>query len=204
MAIAVDLNHEAQVRSPAHLQIELGRSDLRIYSLFGYTQLPYPKDYVVPINFLKLKPWWGAWAPNILGVMAALVLLALLIVWAALATLYCLPVWLLGLYLNRDLTLWGSWRLAGVALLPGALVMTVGIGLYGLGELDPVRLLAAFLLHFVTGWAYLALGAFAAPEIAARLDLKVNPFGPPVVRADEKLEKSADDSPRNPFRPSDD
>jgi hypothetical protein len=67
-----------------------------------------------------------------------------------------------------------------------------------------VRLLAAFLLHFVAGWAFLALGAFAAPEIAARLDLKVNPFGPPAVRADEKLEKSPDDSPRNPFRTSDD
>jgi hypothetical protein len=204
LAVAVDLNLEAQAHSPAHLQIEFGRTDLRVYSIFGYAQISYPRAYVLAFSFQELKPWWGAWAPIFLAGAVAVVLPGLMILWAALATLYFLPVWMLGLYFNRGLTLEGSWRLAGAAVLPGAMVMTIAIGCYGLAELDVVRLIAAAILHVLVGWTYLVLGVLAAPKIPSCLELKVNPFRPAVAATDEKTEDGAKADQPNPFHPSGD
>lgn len=200
LAVAVDPNHAAEARSPAHLQVEFGQTDIRFYSLFGCLAVAYPKAYAVGLNYQELKPWWGAWAPILLALTAAGTAAGLLISWAILATLYCLAVWLLGLYLNRELTLWGSWRLAGAALMPAALVMIVALGLYGLGQLDVVRLIAAFILHFVVGWVYLVLGAMAAPRISSTVNSKTNPFTA-AVQSGKESEAAAKPKIPNPFRP---
>ena len=67
----------------------------------------------------------------------------LLVSWWILATIYFLPVWLLGFFANRDLNFRQSWRLAGAALLPGALLLAAGIVLYDFGAVD----LGAIRLH---------------------------------------------------------
>lgn len=200
LALAVDLDHSAQTRSPAHIQAEFGLSDLRFYSLLGCCIVAYPNHYVIGFNFDEVKPRWGAWAPMILGLAAMVAWLWFLVSWTVLATLYCLPAWLLGLYSNRDLTFLGSWRLSGAALMPGALVMSVTLGLYGLGQLDVVRLLGAFALHLVIGWVYLVLGVLAAPKISDRPELKANPFTtpPPHEPTGQALPKP---NPSNPFHP---
>jgi hypothetical protein len=202
LAFAVDLNHAGQARSPSHIQVEFGRTDIRLYSLFGRLQAPYPKDYVVAFNFQELKPWWGAWEPVFLAVAAMGCAFGLLLAWAVLATVYCLPAWLLGLYLNRELSFCGSWRLAGAALMPGALVMTAAIGVYGLGGLDVIRLIAAAVLHLALGWLYLILGALAVPKIQGELDPKVNPFTNAPVGQAPAGEQSQKFEPSNPFRAS--
>jgi hypothetical protein len=205
LAFAVDLHHAAQARSPAHVQVEFSQTDARFYSLFGSVLVPYPKAYVLAFNSQELKPWWGARAPIFLAVAAGGTVFGLMIGWAALASIYCLPVWLIGLYFNRKLTLCGSWRLAGAALMPGALVATVAIVCYGLGELDLVRFMAAFILHILVGWGYLVLGALTAPKIPGGPNLRVNPFKEVALDSNKFLQQNSGKSGRsNPFRPSGD
>src|SRR5437763_2644890 len=43
LAIVVALRHTGQTRTPAHIQVEFGKTDLWGYSLFGALQLPYPR-----------------------------------------------------------------------------------------------------------------------------------------------------------------
>jgi hypothetical protein len=179
LAITVDLKHEGAVRSPAHIQAEFGRDQLQIISLFGFLPVNYPAQRTFAFNRPALIPWWGAWAPEILGLAAAGTIAALMICWAVLATLYCLPVWLVGLFANRELNLGGSWRLAGAALMPGALFLLASILLYGWGALDPIHLLVAMGVHFVIGWIYCLAAPFALPLHPAVSNLKANPFKTP-------------------------
>ena len=126
-------------------------------------------------NRTELGPWWGAWAPAILAMVAGLVVAGLMVSWACLATVYFLPAWLVGFFANRDLSLRGSWRLAGAALMPGALFMCAAIFLYGWGALDLVRLAVAAAVHWVMGWVYLFASPFCLPRHPAAA-AKANPF----------------------------
>jgi hypothetical protein len=93
--------------------------------------------------------------------------------------MYCLPVWLVGFFANRDLSLRGSWRLAGAALLPGALLLTAAIVLYGSGAFDLVRLAVAGAAHPVVGWVYLIVSPLRCPSHPAAGAIKKNPFVAP-------------------------
>jgi hypothetical protein len=201
LGVAVDLDHTGQTRSPAHLHVELGQTDWRVYSLFGFLTAPYPKSHIIFFNSHESKPWWGAWAPMILAAAAAAGMLGLMTSWAVLATVYCLPVWLFGLYLNRELTICGSWRLAGAALMPGALLMTAAIVLYGLGDLDVIQLIVVSALHFLLGWVYLILSALAAPKLDSGPGPKVNPFATAQACSGNDAQKSSKTASANPFRP---
>jgi hypothetical protein len=164
LAFSVDLTHSGQERSPAHIQVEFGRNAVRIYSLFGFLQREYPPEWRTAFNRAELEPWWGAWVPQLLAGTAAGVFAGLLVIWAILATLYTLPAWLLGFFANRDVSWTGSWRLAGAALMPGALVVTTAVFLYSLGFLDLVQLTAVGGAHFVIGWVYLVVSTLAMPH----------------------------------------
>ena len=93
-----------------------------------------------------------------------------------LATVYCLPVWLLCFFANRDLNLRASWKLAGAALMPGALLLSCALLLYELGGFDLVQLCFAFGMHLIIGWIYL----FVSPLFLNRAvpAEKKNPFVP--------------------------
>src|SRR5262249_23989077 len=84
-ALAVDLDPPRQIRSLAHVQVELGRSDVRIISLLGYVAHAYPSGASVAFNRAELEPWWGAWRPPILWLTFAGVIVWLLILWPVLA-----------------------------------------------------------------------------------------------------------------------
>lgn len=175
LAFSVDLDHSGALRSPADFQIELGRDSVVVYSLFGEGELFYPPDYTYFLNQPQALPVWGAWAPNILAASAIGTFFGLLLVWAALATVYCGPVWVICFFANRDLGLGACWRLAGAALMPGALLMTVALVLYDLRAFDLVQLSFAFGMHLVIGWIYL----FVSPLFLHRVTPteKKNPFG---------------------------
>ena len=177
LAFTVDLEHGGVLRSPADFQFEFGKKSVRIFSLFGETELAYPPNLIVAANRPDARPAWGAWSPEILGAVALTTFLGLLLSWAALATLYFLPVWLIGFFTNRDLGFAASWKLAGAALLPGALLLTLFIVAYDFGFCDLVQLCFAFGMHLVTGWIYL----FVSPLFLKRAlpaDEK-NPFHKP-------------------------
>ena len=175
LAIAVDLDHTGEVRSPAQVQVEFGRADFKVYSIFGSWRGAYPHGGALAFNRTALWPWWGAWAPAILAVVAGAVVAGLMVIWACLATLYCLPVWLIGFFANRDCSLGGSWRLAGAALMPGALLMCAAVCLYGWGALDLLRMAVTGAVHLVIGWVYLFISPLRLPRHPDQA-LKENPF----------------------------
>jgi hypothetical protein len=176
LALAVDLDHTGQARSPAHLEVEFGRRDFMILSVFGCARLAYPQNSSAAFNRPELGPWWGAWRPAILALVAVGAVVGLTLTWWLLATFYALPTWLIGLFANRDLKLAGAWRLAGAALMPGAFFLTAAVFGYGVGMLDLVRLAAAGVLHFVIGWIYLVAATLCLPRHPAEPVVPANPF----------------------------
>ena len=176
LAFDVDLNHSSQIHPTADVQIEFGGDSIRIFSLLpGYSEIFYVPNRGAPFNRTELGPLWGAWEAEILFIAAAAVTAGLLLIWWILATIYFLPVWLLGFYANRDLNFRACWKLSGAALLPGALLMAGGVLLYNAGFFDLVSLGFVFAAHFALGWVYLFLSQFFLPRISETKP-KGNPF----------------------------
>ena len=174
LAISVDIEHGGALRSPADFQFEFGRDSLVVYSLFGAGEVPYPSGYLIAANRSDARPTWGAWSPNLLGLVAIGTFFGLMGTWLLLATIYFFPVWLLCFFANRDLNFRASWKLAAAALMPGALVMALALVLYDYGAFDFVQLCFAFGMHLVIGWIYL----FVSPLFLIRVlqAEKKNPF----------------------------
>jgi hypothetical protein len=176
LAFVVDTNHSGALRSPAQVQIEFGRGDIYFYSLAGYTAWPYPKEWNFGFNRAALQPWWGAWQPPILWMAFGGMLLWCLVIWTALATVYCLPVWIAAFFANRDLSAARSWKLSGAALMPGALVMICAIVVYGFGVLDLLQLAVAVGAHLIVSWVYLVWAVSVSPKLQAGAGEQKNPF----------------------------
>jgi len=176
VAFDVDTDHSGLLRSPAQIQVELGQDDIFFYSLAGYREWPYPAEWNFGFNRAALQPWWGAWEPPIQWLAFAGTLGWCLVSWWLLATIYFLPVWLSGYFANRDLNLRQSWKLAGAALMPGAVVMILGIVFYGFAVLDLVQLAAAVVAHFLAGWVYLVWSVCLSPKLSAKATSPENPF----------------------------
>ncbi len=174
LAFDVDLQHSGQYRSIAQFQFEMGEHSLCIFSLLGAVEIPYPPGQSYYFNRTDLEPMWGAWAPDLLALTAIGTFFGLLLTWAMLATLYFLPVWLICFFANRDLSLGEAWRLAGAALMPGALLMSLSLLLYDNYAFDLVQFCFAFGMHLVIGWIYL----FVSPLFLNRAQPKAkgNPF----------------------------
>jgi hypothetical protein len=175
LGLAVDLNHSGRLAREAQLQIEFGRKNLRIFSMLGYEVMDYPPGRTVAFNRTELEPWWGAWEPAFLAAAAASTFVGLLVAWAVLATLYCAPVRLITFFENRDLDWRQSWRLAGAALMPGALFLVFGIVCHGLGWIDLIQLGGVSGLHVMVSWIYLIVSPLFLPRHPAAA-LKANPF----------------------------
>lgn len=179
LAFSVDLEHSGEIRSPAHVQVEFGRRNLVFRSLLGYEELAYPALGTVALNRQKLGPWWGAWRPQLLGIVAVGVVVFLMITWFVLALVYALPLWVLTFFVNCDLRPVQCWRLAGAALMPGALLMAVGIVLYDFGIVDLVGLGFITAGHLVLGWLYIFICPLFLPRTVATQSRAKNPFAGP-------------------------
>ena len=178
IAFNVDLEHSGEIRSPAQVQVEFGRDNVRVFSLLGYADFNYPTGWVIAFKRPELLPKWGAWQPPLLALTALGVVIYLMLSWALLAALYAGPVWLLGFYLNRELTLSGSWKLSGAALMPGALLMAAGFLFYDFGAFDLVTLAFVTGGHFLVGWIYLVVSTLFLPRHPTVEAEKKNPFAP--------------------------
>jgi hypothetical protein len=176
LALTVDLKHEGQARSPAHLQAEFGENSLKVLSLFGFWEGRYPRQWRIAFSHQELQPWWGAWAQPLLALTALGVIAALMLSWCLLSVLYAPLAWLVAFFADRELTFRGSLRLAGAAIIPGALVMTGGILTYGLGLLDLIGLLIIGAVHVIVSWVYVVASPWFLPPCAEVLPLKENPF----------------------------
>lgn len=175
LSLAVDREHSGTVRSLADFQIEFGQTNVLVHSLLGYVATAYPQGWIIAFSRPELSPRWGAWRPVVLALAVAGMVGYLFASWWVLATIYCGPLWLVGLFTNHELTLRASWKLAGAGLMPGALVMWLAIVGYGLGQLNLVRLGFALALHLVVGWVFLAGSLFYVPRLG-EANLPANPF----------------------------
>jgi hypothetical protein len=176
LAFIADPNHTGRIRAPSHVQVEFGRDRVRFISVLGYADVPYPSGQsAVAFNRKELQPWWGAWRPPLLWITFALVCLALMLTWWVVALVLAGPAWFMAFFANRRLDARGSWKLAGAALLPGALLMAVSILLYGLGVLDHVQLLAAAAVHLLIDFAYVLGSPIRCPRLGVATRGK-NPF----------------------------
>jgi len=176
VSVAVDPEHSGGAVPTAHLQLEIGNSDLKLISFLGFCRWRYPAGRRLPFNNPEVEPWWGAWSPAILALAGLATATGLLLSWMVLATIYMVPVWLLGFFLNRELHLGSSWRLSCAALLPGCLLMSALIFFYSLSLMDAVRLAAGLLAHILIGWIYCIAGTLARPKLAQALAGGGNPF----------------------------
>lgn len=176
LSFAVDLNHRGVVRSPADLQVEFGKEDVQLYSLFGYASYGYPKEWIIAFNQPELAPWWGAWEPPLLWMSAGAVVVGLMTIWAFLSMLYGCLVRLVGFFSDRNPEWRACWKIAGAGLMPGALVMTASIGCYGAGWLDLVQLITAAGIHLVVGWVYMVASPFFLPRLDPAAAGGKNPF----------------------------
>lgn len=176
LAFAVDLKHEGAARSPAHIQVEVGERDLVFIGLLGPSRLPYQPQWNVGLGRQEAVAWWGAWAPIILAIAGLLTGALLFLVWATLALVYAPVAWLVGFFANRDLDFRGSWRLAGAALMPGALVMTATIFCYGIGWWDVLLLGLGVAAHLVVVWVYVLWSPLRVPRLGSVPSPRQNPF----------------------------
>ena len=173
---AVDRRDSGQI---ADVQIEFGKKEFRVRTFAGVATVEYEPVWDFPLNRVELVPWWGAWKPPIVAVTALLAALAIAASWVLLATLYMIPLRLLAWLAKRHVTLGGCWRIAAIALLPGALLFSLGLLAYGFFRLGILVLVGIHLVHLVIGWAYAIAAIF-------RLDTKAmvaaaaaaNPFVP--------------------------
>ena len=135
----------------------------------------YPPDQ----SRLSTAPIWNRFGTpgklDILGIATGAVIVGLMLAWAVLATVYFLPVWLIGFFADRDLNFRQSWRLAGAALMPGALLLTAAIAALRLGRSGfDSDVGFVFGAHFVLGWIYLFMSPLFLPRESP--SAKRNPF----------------------------
>lgn len=178
VSFVVDPNDTGELGEAADVEWIFTRTELRIRSLFGYAHFSYPAHRIIALTRQELKPWWGAWRPAVYAGIGLVCIIALLAIWWTLAALYAFPVRLIAFYADRDVTWMGAWRMAGAALLPGALFMDMAILAYAWNRLNLVQLLAASATHFLVGWIYVVAGPTRLPASKAGSGGALRPKNP--------------------------
>lgn len=176
LVLSVDLDEPEIVNQATDVRCTFGKTGLCWGSLLGQVSIPYSTQYVWPFNRTELEPWWGAWKPIVLGGVGLTVLALLLLMWRMLAWLYSPLVRIIGFLLDRDLDWRASRKLAGAALLPGALLLSAGMVAYGWQHLSLLGLLLALAVHGAIGWVYLVLSPFWLPRARSAPYRAGNPF----------------------------
>lgn len=181
LSVEVDLRHAGRLSPAADVNLQFGEHDWRIASVLGALDVAaldtrYPAHWNFPLDHATAEPWWAAREPFLLPGFIVLAGAALMAAWWLLAALFAPVAWMAGLYANRDLSWSGSWRLAAAALLPGALLMSAALALYGLRVFDLGRLGLAFALHLALGWIYLVVSPVFLPRLSKAPRAGANPF----------------------------
>ena len=127
----------------------------------GLIVLPYPLNLKIPFNKSDLKPWWGARSHLVLLSLGFLIAVLLIVSWSFLGCLYILPLKIFSI--NR-LSVRGAWQLASAAHMPGALLMSVGIFMYGIKQIELVVFAFVWGIHLMIPWFYLFFSPFFTPK----------------------------------------
>ncbi len=177
LAIRVDLDGDTRISQSADVQIELGRTALRTKFLLGHIDIPYPRGWVISLNRADALPWWGAWRPFLLIGIAGFVVVGLLTGWFLQSLIYSPAIRLIAFYSDRSANGFACVRLAGAAVLPGAVMMSGAMLLYSFHRLTLVGLLFAWLLHLVMGGIYAGVSTLCLTRLSVAPRRRSNPFG---------------------------
>jgi hypothetical protein len=194
LAIVVDLEHTGHFGQASDLLIELGRTNWFLRSLLGRVRVAYPPALSANIGQDNLQPWWNAWMPFFCLGLAAGWALILLLTWPVLALIYSPIVVLLASLMHRSCPWSSAQKLAGAALMPGALFLSFSLVLYAFRQLELVGFLVTFGLHLVLGWIYILLAPTLLPANLKSKKPNHNPFHPSTGGKPEDSKPS-----KNPF-----
>lgn len=176
LGIVVDLDQTGHFGQSADFLLELSTRQCQLSSLLGRHVLLYPKTWRVDLDPASLKPRWEAWHPFFYMGLGAAWGVVLLVIWSILALAYSPVAMALSFLMKRQITWAGCYRLAGAAVLPGALFLNVAFVLYAFRQMELIGFLVAFGLHMSVGWIYLLLAPTCLPATAISPKSADNPF----------------------------
>lgn len=145
-------------------------------ALLGKFNINYHPEWNLKLTQEDVQAWWGAWGMGwVFGLLGGALLL-LWGSWLALGLFYTSPGWALAYFWDRDIGLFGSWKMAAAAMLPGALFLGVSFAFYGMGQMQWLLLWGAFLLHWGIGWVYWIGSIRKLPYVPEASSEHGNPF----------------------------
>jgi hypothetical protein len=179
LSLAITGDNADDLDQSADVQLILRKDHLEVSSLFssalGSLDFDYGTNVVLDLSRTQLEPMWGAWKPVLLAGSGLGTVVGLLLIWAVLAVLYSPAAKLVAWFGDRQMTWTGAWRLASAALMPGAILLTLGIFLYSRRTVDLIGLGYFESVHFLVGWVYVLTSPFFAPR-ASHSSPQRNPF----------------------------
>ncbi len=161
---------------PADLEVRLGATNASACGLLGCAALPYAPTWTFALGRGHLEPKWGAWKPLLYMVAGLVVVAALILLWAAWATIWFLPVRMVAFFADCDLTLAGAWKLSAAAQMPGSVVLALGVVLYALRILDLPLLAGTVAVHLLVSWVHVPWALLSRPRQEKVVKAKGNPF----------------------------
>jgi hypothetical protein len=211
LALMLDPRRARSASVASDVVVEFHAGEIRIRSLFGWLAFQYPAAGDVEAGRTAMLARWGAWRPHLLWMAAVGTVVGLMVGWTLLAAAYAPVVKLAAFYRERRAGWTACWRLAGAALMPGAVVMISATALYGLGTLNLIEFLVIAGLHVMIGWVFLLLPLKHLPIRSDAAASIANPFlpAPPETDAANEAGPAAEDSRgrrpgNNPFARSPD
>jgi hypothetical protein len=201
LAIAVGLDESNSISLAADIQLTFRKQTVQVRNLFGDFQFPYPPALALQSGRVHATAWWGAYNWVLLLGICACCVVALLVSWWLLATLYWPAGAAFTALFRRPSRPSQSWKLSTAALLFGAGIMSINMVLYASLMVRAPAFIAGFVLHILAGWIAIPWGAIHLPR-AAKSKIS-NPFGK--SRAIEPTEPDLDSPPpkskrsNNPF-----
>ncbi len=160
----------------ADLQLELLRNHFRIHGPLGHLSQPYPESFQFDLGRIPAVAAWDAWRRPASVLIACGVSLGLLGSWWCLASLFCLPAWILARSLGREVHIGSVWKMAAAALIAGALIAATGLAAYAIGVIRLPGLLLSQALHLPFGCIWLFWGILSLPPGARPRKANPNPF----------------------------
>ena len=176
----------------ADLRVTFEPQGWRVGTVLGFWQFRYPRDRGFELDRTEALAWWGAWQKPLWAGLGLGTMGALMGSWALLATILVWPAWAMAQAFDRQTTWVGAWRLAGAALMPGALLAGAALLMYGLRQIPLAQLVLLWILHWPIGWVYVLAAPLRLPR---RSDASVqgNPFESAEGRDEGRARR------RNPF-----